>query len=380
MSILELIKTEGAEKVILELTKEIAKKDTYIAQLEKQVAEFKAIQAVLGNVPVAPIVEKKARAKKTAKVSKLNLQTAVKKIAKTIAIGSLRTIVVRNSTAIVTSLKEWLSWPVEMEVTDGCYNLQVFIDTGKYIIDSTKLADNVPQFPDEIPENTIVAFDGKAMANIATCVSKDETRYFLNSVYIDATKDKMVATDGRRLATADIHVEGTGSAIIPVKNPDIMVNSFGCRYGQQYARFEGDNFEYCVRLIDGQYPNWQRVVPQYEEPTIVLKVPTVEQFKVLSDIEKLHKAQGEVNHVRRLVCTPEETSLDFYVCPKKRYEFSCKHSTDIVLCNGTTAVNIDYLKDSHVFGVDKLVGIDGSKSLIGTAGIYTYLIMPMQRD
>jgi hypothetical protein len=370
MSILEMIKNEGAEKVILELTKEIAKKDTYIAQLEKQVAEFSAMQAVLGNVPVAPATL--AKKPRTVKAKGLKIQQAVKKIAKTISVGSLRTIVVRNCTAIVTSLRERLSWSVEMEVADGCYNLQVFIDTGKYIIDSTKLADDVPQFPDEIPENRIVAFDGKAMADIATCVSKDETRYSINGVYIDATKDKMVATDGRRLVTADIHVEGTGSAIIPVKNPAIMANSFGCRYGQQYARFEGDNFEYCVRLIDGQYPNWQRVVPQYEAPTIVLKVPTVEQFKVLSDIEKLHKAQGEVNHVRRLVCTPEETSLDF---------FSCKHSTDIVLCNGTTAVNIDYLKDSHVFGVDKLVGIDGGKSLIGTAGIYTYLIMPiMQRD
>ncbi len=78
------------------------------------------------------------------------------------------------------------------------------------------------------------------------CVSKDETRYFMNGVYYDAETGHFVATDGRRLIYHSYESEGLESGY------------YDC------AKI-GKAFKLVPSKIDGQFPDWKRVAPEMKE-------------------------------------------------------------------------------------------------------------------
>ena len=81
------------------------------------------------------------------------------------------------------------------------------------------------------------------------------------------------ATDGRRLAHVEVDADGGGAAFdvtIPTKAVGVLWDMLGkepedgsvtfCADGAS-ARFTGDSWMLTVKVIDGVYPSWKRVVP-----------------------------------------------------------------------------------------------------------------------
>jgi DNA polymerase III, beta subunit len=104
-------------------------------------------------------------------------------------------------------------------------------------------------------------------------VSEDPNRFFMTGVYFTRKEDKlvMVSTDARRLSYCE-KILGSGiefeSAIVPtkilrciLKNASDEGNvSLGIVDKMIFARFA--NYEFSSKLIDGQYPNYERVIPE----------------------------------------------------------------------------------------------------------------------
>lgn len=132
----------------------------------------------------------------------------------------------------------------------------------------------------EIPEAKDVPFfevpskDLKEMiSQTIFAVSEDPNRFFMTGVYFTKKDDKivMVSTDARRLSYCEKEI-GNGidfeSAIVPTKilrcilknNSDEGNVSLGIVDKMIFARFA--NYEFSSKLIDGQYPNYQRVIPE----------------------------------------------------------------------------------------------------------------------
>ncbi len=109
-------------------------------------------------------------------------------------------------------------------------------------------------------------------------VSTEETRYNLNGIYLHEKKGekpvlKTAATDGHRLATAEIELpkgaQGMPGVIIPRKtigeltkllsetSQDITVS-----VSENQIRFSFGDVILSSRLIDGIFPNYERVIPQ----------------------------------------------------------------------------------------------------------------------
>jgi DNA polymerase-3 subunit beta len=136
-----------------------------------------------------------------------------------------------------------------------------------------------PQFP---------KFDGKGLSTIPASmiremiertifsVSTDETRYSLNGVFIeedDKGKIKMVATDGHRLAFDERDLSSLGLAkgvILPRKglaelkklleSGEEGVVSVGFR--ENMGLVMKDGVELFMRLIDGDFPDYTKVIPK----------------------------------------------------------------------------------------------------------------------
>ncbi|MFN3550287.1 MAG: DNA polymerase III subunit beta [Endomicrobiia bacterium] len=105
--------------------------------------------------------------------------------------------------------------------------------------------------------------------------SKEETRYYLNGVFLNIQKDniKFVATDGRRLAYVNRIVEGCkviANGIVPTKSVDRVidilkkVDTKSCKFSLLPEHFvlEIDNLCFVSRLVQGEFPAYEQVIPK----------------------------------------------------------------------------------------------------------------------
>lgn len=111
----------------------------------------------------------------------------------------------------------------------------------------------------------------KALQQVIFAASSDEARPVLTAIYIHNKKDQLyfVATDSYRLAekqvasiSQDISLLVPSSSmqdllrIIPDQETEVEVT-----YSDQQVRFLVDNIELITRLIDGTYPDYQKLIP-----------------------------------------------------------------------------------------------------------------------
>jgi DNA polymerase-3 subunit beta len=151
----------------------------------------------------------------------------------------------------------------------------------------------MPEFADE----KSVALEQEELATMLKSVSyaqsSDETRYILNGVYFNFRDDKLtlVATDGRRLAliSKDLTApEGTGNIILPAKTVTELVRLLdkgtkvrvaltekrsAFQIGTDKVGDNGliDNIYLFSKVVDGNYPNFNQVVPKETHQRIKLE-------------------------------------------------------------------------------------------------------------
>jgi len=110
-------------------------------------------------------------------------------------------------------------------------------------------------------------------------MSQEETRYYLNGIYMHASTDgdtptlRAVATDGHRLARLDAALPdgaaGLEGIIIPRKAVielrrllDDAGNTVNMLVGSGRVRFSFADITLTTKLIDGTFPDYARVIPQ----------------------------------------------------------------------------------------------------------------------
>ncbi|OQM74799.1 DNA polymerase III subunit beta [Manganibacter manganicus] len=118
-------------------------------------------------------------------------------------------------------------------------------------------------------------------------ISTEETRYYLNGIFLHTHEEggrlklRSVATDGHRLARAEIEApagsEGMPGIIIPrktvselqklVDDPDIAVTT---ELSDTKIRFTIGPVVLTSKLIDGTFPDYQRVIPTGNDKQLVL--------------------------------------------------------------------------------------------------------------
>ncbi|MGB5328140.1 MAG: DNA polymerase III subunit beta [Gammaproteobacteria bacterium] len=121
-----------------------------------------------------------------------------------------------------------------------------------------------------IPQNQLKSlFDKTSFA-----MAQQDVRYYLNGILMEISpgKIKLVATDGHRLALSEIALE-TGvnedkQIIIPRKAVlelsrllESGDSSANCILSQNHLRVETNSLVFTTKLIDGKFPDYQRVIP-----------------------------------------------------------------------------------------------------------------------
>lgn len=255
--------------------------------------------------------------------------------------------------------------------------------------------EDFPTLPDatgkgraSLPRNALK----EMVAKTQFAITGEDTRYFLNGAKFVLKPDSLtlVATDGHRLALVEVkHEVGITEergVILPKKtllelgkllsegDGDIMFEA-----GENHLFFEVGGRMLISRMIDGQFPAYERVIPKGNDKDIEFErerlTNAVKRVALLSN-ERSRSVKFEIEKGKVEVTSSssefgearEQLPVD-YAGPAMTISFNAQYVLDFLNVVETDIVSLS-LKDEVSQAVMKPVGAQGYD--------YTYVIMPMR--
>lgn len=197
--------------------------------------------------------------------------------------GGQRTLPARILSEIVGNLPEAT---VEIKGADGSPQVQIACEASEFEILGLPPGD-FPTQP-KAEGNEIGAIEADVLRRMVNqtifAVSADETRPFLTGVYVmlDGPEVRFVATDGGRLALRKTLLAAPAKqkagVIVPAKTMQELTRALASVDGNVQLAMADNQLLFAVpglrvfsRLITGQFPNYQQVIPQEFKQRIRVK-------------------------------------------------------------------------------------------------------------
>ncbi len=256
----------------------------------------------------------------------------------------------------------------------------------------TIAGDKFPEIP-RIEENQYFTLNARDLRKMISqtifSVSNDETRFFMNGVFMEKLPSgelAMVATDGRRLAfisTQEANIPDFQSAIIPPKVLSIVLKRASdegqilMAVNEKNIFFRFGNYQLTSYLIEGKFPNYQKVIPRDHRMKFIVSKEELQSAlrRVALFVEKSNKVIFNVSS-RGLVLESEETELG-----AAREELACQYEGDDVVI----LLSLRYLEDPLKVMDAEALAIEFSDPTRAVtmrpepASNYFHIIMPMQQ-
>ena len=226
---------------------------------------------------------------------------------------------------------------MSVDINDDTLEVQLTYASGHYSFVGIS-ADQYPQFKAAETEAEPISFSIATeqlitgLDNTMFAVSTDEYRMIMQGVYLDIKPDSVtfVATDTRKLVRyIDRRTAPgvTGSCIIPVKPATIIKNVFAkdeslnITMTSRSATVESDNFTFQCTFLNGNYPDYNRVIPRNN--SLVLTVDRVALLNAVRRVGIFVELDGGLEKFR---ITPECILLksnDPNLCTSAREQVPC---------------------------------------------------------
>jgi len=256
----------------------------------------------------------------------------------------------------------------ELSAEGFSHNFELSANQLKYLIDSTQFA-----------------------------VSTEETRYYLNGIYLhvpaaeegQAAVLRAVATDGHRLASAELAAPETAAGmpgiIIPRKTVGELQKLLGemgeakvsVELSDAKIRLKMETVVLTSKLIDGVFPDYQRVIPHNNSKKLEVNrvefIASVDRVSTIStDRGRAVKLSLEADNVALTVNNPDSGTAEdrlaaVYDSEPMEIGFNYRYLLDIANQLGGEAISFT-LADS---GAPTLISDEADKNRL-------YVLMPMR--
>ena len=219
----------------------------------------------------------------------------------------------------------------EVEITFPDEKGQLTIASGrsKFALSTIGVEDFPVISGDKLPINFVM--DKEELKDVIDrtkfAVSTEETRYYLNGVYMHAKKEgeakvlRAVATDGHRLACVESPLpegaEELAGVIIPRKTiteirkllDDNNAEKVNVSMSDNKVRFALDDVTLTSKLIDGTYPDYERVIPTDNDKNLEIGVKelssAVDRVSVVAERTRAIKMLTGANKVTIITSSPD---------------------------------------------------------------------------
>lgn len=278
----------------------------------------------------------------------------------------------------------------EVEVTVAKNNA-VNIKAGKALFKIMGLTkDDFPKLPEPNLADAIEieqAILKECLALTSFAISHDETRYVLNGIYIQFTKNKIrfVATDGRRLAFVEKNLDKEQPAplemIIPTKATQELGKILG-REGIVKIVPTKNQAIFCIgkttlvtRLIEGHFPNYEQVIPKDEKT--ISRVSREELLQAVRRAALLTSNESQMVKFDflkdRLLISSRTPNLG-----EAREEVSAEVNGGELAIGFNPTYLLDVLKNLDIDTVSFCLTEPDKPGLLRGKDDYLYVVMPMQ--
>jgi DNA polymerase-3 subunit beta len=221
----------------------------------------------------------------------------------------------------------------------------------------------------ELPHRFQVAADAlrRLVDRSRFAISTEETRYYLNGIYLHAAQSgdlpvlRAVATDGHRLARVEMPLpegaQGMPGVIVPRKTVNELrklIEEVGAPVGigvsEAKIRFSFEGATLTSKLIDGSFPEYERVIPAHNEK--IMDVPRQPFFEAVDRVSTItsDKARAVKLHIAEKGLVLSATSADTgtaqeevevtYSATPLEIGFNARYLLDILQQIGTDVVDL----------------------------------------
>jgi DNA polymerase-3 subunit beta len=235
------------------------------------------------------------------------------------------------------------------------------------------------------------------VAKTQFAITGEDTRYFLNGALFVLRSDSMslVATDGHRLALVTVKRESKDQAVKAGEEVKVILpkktllelgkllsetdGDIGYERGENHLFFQLGDRVLISRMIDGQFPAYERVIPKGNDKEIEFErerlTNAVKRVALLSNERsravkfEIDKGKVEVTSSSSEFGEAREQLAVEYQGGALAISFNAQYVLDFLNVVETDVVSLS-LKDEVSQAVMKPVGAQGYD--------YTYVIMPMR--
>ena len=296
---------------------------------------------------------------------------------------------------MLDTLKEFPEMPLSIEVVDTTWEIKITWASGHLSIPGAS-AVSYPAVQTLAAERKSLTLDVDLLVSginkTIFATADDELRPVMNGVYFDFSPESLtfVATDAHKLVKcqAELQSDITSSFILPKKPANLLRNLLAkeeapveVSFDAKNVTFALENFNLVCRLIEGNYPNYNAVIPA-ANPNKVL----IDRVEFVNGIKRVAVCSNPSTNLIRMDIANNKVNLtaqdiDFSVSANET--ISCSYdgqpvtigfkSTFLVeiLSNIDTPTVVVELADSTRAGVFKPVSEDNASAQT------LMLLMPM---
>jgi DNA polymerase-3 subunit beta len=232
------------------------------------------------------------------------------------------------------TLKEFPEQPLTFQIDPETFAIDIFSQNGKFSI----VGQNGEDFPQQpilneavastISVNHSVLLSGINKTLFAT--ADDELRPVMNGIFIELTTDdmKFVASDAHKLVRYkrfDAKAEKDASFILP-KKPAALLKSLlpkedfdvKLEFDDKNAFFTLSNFKLICRLVEGNYPSYNSVIPQNNPNKLI-----IDRVEFYNTVRRVSVFSNQASNLVRLKLTENQLvvsaqDIDFSISAVER--------------------------------------------------------------
>lgn len=214
-----------------------------------------------------------------------------------------------------------------------------------------------------------------SIERVKHAMGRKDVRHYLNGVLLNIKNKKaiFVATDGHRLAYTDTaHFEANmpeASAIIPAESISVICGLLGANetfmdihLTSNHAVFILENSKIVTKLIDGKFPDYEKVIPTNRKHTLVSSVTELKLASSRASILANEKYRGVILTLSQNLVGIRASNSD---AEESEENLDVNYGGDAI----TIGVNGDYLREAlSVMGADdvQLAFTDSNSSILVT--------------
>jgi DNA polymerase-3 subunit beta len=234
---------------------------------------------------------------------------------------------------ITSILKEFPEQPLTFNIDKDALTVDIVSENGKFSIMGQNSADfpKLPELKKEVHSVTLtseILLHGVSKALFAA--SNDELRPVMTGINIELSPEHMtfVASDAHKLVRyrrTDVKADEAASFILPQKPAGLLKNILAkdssavtLQFDQKNAMVEFNGYKLICRLVEGNYPNYEAVIPK-DNPNKL----TIDRLDFYNSLRRVSVFSNQASNLIKLSLTGNQLTvsaqdIDFSISAHER--------------------------------------------------------------